>query len=39
VNELEPWVRETLLTARIADLIFVISMVGFLAAEVASASM
>ena len=37
INELEPWVRRTLLTARITGLIFVVSMVGFLAAEVASA--
>ena len=37
INELEPWVRGTLLTARITGLIFVISMVGFLAAEVTSA--
>jgi hypothetical protein len=37
INELEPWVRRTLLTARITGLLFVVSMVAFLAAEVASA--
>lgn len=39
INELEPWVRRTLLTARITGLICVVSMVGFLVAEVASAGM
>lgn len=39
IIELEPWVRRTLLTARITGLLFVVSMVGFLAAEVARAGM
>jgi hypothetical protein len=39
INELEPWVRRTLQTARITGLLCVVSMVGFLAAEVASAGM
>jgi hypothetical protein len=39
INELEPWVRGTLLTARITGLIFIVSMVGFLAAEVARVGM
>ena len=37
INELEPWVLGTLLTARITGLLFVVSMVGFLAAEVTRA--
>jgi len=39
INELEPWVRRTPQTARITGLLCVVSMVGFLAAEVASAGM
>jgi hypothetical protein len=39
INELEPWVRRTLLTARITGLLCVVSMVGFLAAEVVRAGM
>jgi hypothetical protein len=39
IHEMEPWVRKTLLTARITGLLFVVSMVGFLAAEVAGAGM
>jgi hypothetical protein len=39
INELEPWVRRTLQTARITGLLCVVSMVGFLAAEVVSAGM
>jgi hypothetical protein len=39
INELEAWVRRTLQTARITSLLCIVSMVGFLAAEVASACM
>jgi hypothetical protein len=39
INELKVWVRGTLLTARITGLVFVVSVVGFLVAEVASAGM
>ena len=39
INELAPWIRRTLQTARIAGLLCVVSTVGFIAAEVASAGM
>jgi hypothetical protein len=38
MNELELWVRWTLQAARITGLLFVASVLGFLVAEVASAS-
>jgi hypothetical protein len=38
INELDPWVRRILQAARITGLFCVGSMLGFLAAEVASAS-
>jgi hypothetical protein len=39
MNALEPWVRRTLLTARITGLQFVDSIVGFFAAEVVCAGL
>jgi hypothetical protein len=38
LNQLDPWTRRILQAARISGLLFVVSMLGFLAAEVASAS-
>jgi hypothetical protein len=38
IRELEPWIRRTLVMARITGLLFVVSMVGFIAAEVVSAA-
>jgi hypothetical protein len=38
LNQLDPWTRRILQAARISGLLFVASMLGFLAAKVASAS-
>jgi hypothetical protein len=37
IDELDPWIRRTLMAARITGLLFVVSMLGFFAAEIGSA--